>query len=387
MTADGEGGRIPRGAGANTLEWALRERLKELTCLYAIAQVVQRAERDLDLDGALAAVVAVLPPAWQHPDCAQARVTLDGREWTSAPWAAPAAVQAADILAEGAVRGRVEVAYREPRPAAAEGPFLREERALVQEVARQLGVLVERQQEAQERERLRQQLWRSERLGTIGQLAAGLAHELNEPLGAILGYAQLARKSFGLPDQTGHDLDKVVKASLHARDIIRRLLIFARQAPASAEPVGLNDLVRESLFLLESRCIRAGVKMALRLQDDLPAVSIDRALAAQAFLNLAVNGVQAMPAGGVLTVTTAGSAAGVSLVVEDTGEGMSAEVARRCFDPFFTTKDVGQGTGMGLAVTHGIVTSNGGTIELESAPGRGSRFVVRLPAGSAGGTL
>jgi len=282
------------------------------------------------------------------------------------------------------VRGRVEVAYREARPAADEGPFLREERALIAELARQVGVLVERQQAAQERERLRQQLWRSERLGTIGQLAAGLAHELNEPLGAILGYAQLAQKSFGLPDQTGRDLAKVVRASLHARDIIRRLLIFARQAPGSTEPVGLNDLVRESLFLLESRCARAGVRIVLRLQPDLPPVHLDRALAAQAFLNLAVNGVQAMPAGGALTVTTAGDGGTVRLVVEDTGGGMSEEVARRCFDPFFTTKDVGQGTGMGLAVAHGIVTAHSGTIEVDSAPGRGSRFTIQLPAGDAG---
>ena len=195
----------------------------------------------------------------------------------------------------GERRGRVEVAYREARPAADEGPFLREERALIQEVARQVGQLLDRQLAAQGEERLRQQLWHAERLGMIGQLAAGLAHELNEPLGSILGYAQLAQRSFGLPDQTGRDLEKVVKASLHARDIVRRLLVFARQAPLAREPVALNDVVRESLFLLESRCTRAGVRIVLRLEPGLPAVLADRSLIEQAFLNLAVNGIQAMP--------------------------------------------------------------------------------------------
>jgi two-component system, NtrC family, sensor kinase len=358
------------------VEWALRERVKELTCLYGIAQVAERAGEDPG--SALEGIVALLPPAWQYPETAEARITLDERSWQTRGFGPVQSAQVAEVNVGGVLRGRIEVAYRETRPPADEGPFLREERALIHEVARQVGGLVERQQAAQEEERLRQQLWRAERLGMVGQLAAGLAHELNEPLGSILGYAQLAQRSFGLPDQTGRDLGKVVKASLHARDIVRRLLVFARQAPLSPEPVALNDVVRESLYLLESRCRQAGVKIVLRLQPKLPAVLADRSLIEQAFLNLAVNGIQAMPAGGRLTVTSEGLER-VLLVVEDTGEGMPRDVLRRCFDPFFTTKGVGQGSGMGLAVTHGIVTSLGGTIEAESEPGRGSRFVIRLP--------
>ena len=359
------------------IEWALRERVKELTCLYGIAQVVERTGEDLG--AALEGIVALLPPAWQYPEITEARIALDESSWQTPGFGPAPGVQAAEIHAGGALRGRVEVAYREARPPADEGPFLSEERALIHEVARQVGLLVERRQAAEGEERLRQQLWHAERLGMIGQLAAGLAHELNEPLGSILGYAQLAQRSFGLPDQTGRDLGKVVKASLHARDIVRRLLVFARQSPLSREPVALNDVIRESLFLLEGRCSRAGVMIVLRLQPELPAVLADRSLIEQAFLNLAVNGIQAMPAGGRLTVSSEG-AERVQLVVEDTGGGMPHEVLRRCFDPFFTTKEVGQGSGMGLAVTHGIVASLGGTIEAESELGRGSRFVIRLPA-------
>jgi signal transduction histidine kinase len=374
IRSDGPAGECAR------IEWALHERVKELTCLYGIAQVVERAGGDPEQ--ALEEIVALLPPAWQYPEITAARIRIDERTWQT-PGAGPAAdTQAADVHVHGAMRGRVEVAYREGRPAADEGPFLREERALIQEVARQVGQLLEREQAAREEERLRQQLWQSERLGMIGQLAAGLAHELNEPLGSILGYAQLAQRDFGLPDQTGRDLGKVVKAALHARDIVRRLLVFARQAPLAREPVVLNDIIEASLFLLEGRCRRSGVTIALHLQPDLPPVLADRALIEQAFLNLAVNGVQAMPAGGRLTVSSRGGDR-VRLVVEDTGEGMSREVLQRCFDPFFTTREVGQGSGMGLAVTHGIIASLGGTIEAESEPGRGSRFVVELPA--AGG--
>ncbi len=363
------------------VEWALHERVKELTCLYGIARVVERA--DGDVEQALAGIVALLPAAWQYPEVTEARICVDERAWATPLWGPAASVQSAEVVVHGVRRGTVEVSYREARSAADEGPFLREERALIQELARQVGQLLERQQAGRDEERLRQQLWQAERLGMIGQLAAGLAHELNEPLGSILGYAQLAQRSFGLPDQTGRDLDKIVKASLHARDIVRRLLIFARQAPLAREPVVLNDVVRDSLFLLEGRCRRNGVRILLRLQPDLPPVSADRTLIEQAFLNLAVNGLQAMPAGGQLTVITRGGER-VTLTVEDTGEGMAAEVRQRCFDPFFTTRPVGEGSGMGLAVAHGIVTSLGGSIEVESEPGRGSRFVVALPGGAAG---
>jgi two-component system, NtrC family, sensor kinase len=364
------------GADCARIEWALRERVKELTCLYGIAQVVERTAGDPE--PALAAMVALLPPAWQYPEITAARILVDERVWQTPRFGPAADTQAAEIHVHGERRGTVEVVYREVRPAADEGPFLREERALIQEVARQVGQLLERQQAAREEERLRLQLWQSERLGMIGQLATGLAHELNEPLGSILGYAQLAQRGFGLPDQTGRDLGKVVKAALHARDIVRRLLVFARQAPLAREPVVLNEVIEGSLFLLEDRCRRSGVTIALRLQPDLPAVLADRALIEQAFLNLAVNGVQAMPGGGRLTVSSRGGDR-VRLVVEDTGEGMPREVLQRCFDPFFTTREVGQGSGMGLAVTHGIVVSLGGTIEAQSEPGRGSRFVVELP--------
>lgn len=379
MSSDAIRGGEPAGECAR-IEWALRERVKELTCLYGIAQVVERAAGDPE--PALAAMVALLPPAWQYPEITAARILVDGRAWQTPGFGPAADTQVAEIHVHGERRGTVEVAYREARPAADEGPFLREERALIQEVARQVGQLLERQQATREEERLRLQLWQSERLGTIGQLAAGLAHELNEPLGSILGYAQLAQRGFGLPDQTGRDLGKVVKAALHARDVVRRLLVFARQAPLAREPVVLNEVIEGSLFLLEDRCRRTGVTIALRLQPDLPPVLADRALIEQAFLNLAVNGVQAMPGGGRLMVSSSGGAR-VRLVVEDTGAGMTREVLQRCFDPFFTTREVGQGSGMGLAVTHGIVVSLGGTIEAESEPGRGSRFVVELPA--AGG--
>lgn len=358
-------------------QWALRERVKELTCLYGIAQVADRI--DLPLHEVIECVVGLLPPAWQYPESTCARVVLDGTAFQSEPFEEGSQRLEAAVVVAGRERGRVEVHYRDLRSTADEGPFLREERSLINEVARQVSLILERRQAREENARLEEQLRHADRLATIGRLAAGVAHELNEPLGAILGFAQLTQSNFGIPDQTARDLEKIVKAALRAREIVKKLLIFARQTPAQRAPVDLNRVVKEGLYLLTARCAKAGITLGLHLPPDLPAVEGDANLLQQVVMNLAVNGIQAMPRGGSLRLATGSDGEFVFLTIEDSGEGMTEEVKRQVFTPFFTTKDVGQGTGLGLAVVHGIVTAHGGQISLDSEAGKGTRVRILLP--------
>jgi len=162
--------------------------------------------------------------------------------------------------------------------------------------------------------------------------------------------------------------------------VIKNLLVFARQMPPQKTRVNLNHVVQKRLVFFERRCVGAGIELACSLSTDLPEITADPAQINQVLVNLVVNALQAMPQGGTLTVRTHTGAGDVSLMVEDTGIGMSPEVQERVFVPFFTTKDVGQGTGLGLPVVHGIVASHGGTIQIESEVGRGTRFVIRFPA-------
>lgn len=358
-------------------QWALRERVKELTCLYGIAQVADKT--NLSMDDVMAHVVALLPPAWQYPECTCARILFDDRGISSPAFVAGDQRQIAPLVVEGRTVGQVEIHYKETCPDADEGPFLKEERSLITEVARQVSLILERRLAHEERAKLEQQLQHADRLATIGRLAAGVAHELNEPLGAILGFAQLTQKNFGIPDQTGRDLEKIVQAALRAREIVRKLLIFARQTSAQKVPVDMNQVVREGLYLPAARWAKTGVKIVLDLAPHLPPVEGDPSLLQQVITNLAVNAFQAMPSGGTLRVGTRQEGREVILLVEDSGEGMNEDVRRQVFTPFFTTKDVGQGTGLGLAVVHGIVTGHGGRITLDSAPGKGTRFHIVFP--------
>jgi len=359
-------------------QWALEERIKELTCLHGVARAVGRP--GADPAAILEEVVTLLPAAWQHPQAARARIQLNGKSHATAGFEQAYASQSADILVRGEVRGKVEVAYIEAKPPADEGPFLKEERELLNSVAHELASLAERITMDEERARLQDQLRHADRLATIGQLAAGVAHELNEPLSTTLGFAQLCRKHPGLPPAASADLEKIVAATLHARETVRKLMLFARERPPARDRVSLRRIVDEGVAFVESRAQKSGVMIRRDAAPDLPEILADPNQLTQVLVNLAVNAIQAMPAGGTLGVELYREGSGVVLAVEDDGQGMPPEVADRIFEPFFTTKGVGEGTGLGLSVVHGIVSGHGGTIRVQSSPGQGTRFEVWLPA-------
>jgi signal transduction histidine kinase len=363
------------------VQWAFQERVKELTCLYGIAKVAETHMRPLpDL---LAEIACLLPPGWQYPDRCAACIRLDGVPYATPDFRECEPRQVAGIVVDGEERGTVEVVYLEPQPQMHEGPFLAEERNLINEVARQISLIVEGRRAEGQRARLREQLYHADRLATLGKLTAGVAHELNEPLGSILGFAQLAREAQGLPGQVADDLDKIVKAALHVREIIKKLMFFGRQTPPRMTSVDLNEAIREALSLMEPRAASQRVRVVQRLDPQSPLVIADPGQILQVLVNLMVNAIQAMPDGGDLTLSTRIGDEAVFLSVEDSGTGMSEEILKQIFVPFFTTKEVGQGTGLGLSVAHGIVTAHGGTISVVSEPGSGSKFEVRLPAAGA----
>jgi len=358
-------------------EAALAERVKELTCLYGIAQVA--AQPGITLQEIIQGIVKLLPPAWQYAETAFARIILDVISYMTQGFREGHQKQTAEIVVDGMPRGVVELVYVEEKPDLDEGPFLKEERNLIDAIAGQIALIVERIQIEQDKLKLHNQLLHADRLATIGMLAAGVAHELNEPLGNILGFAQLAKKADEVPGAVKQDIDKIETASLHAREVIQKLLVFARQTPPKKTQVDLNQIVEDGLYFFEARCAKAGVELVRKLSSELPEITADPAQLNQLIVNLVVNALQAMEEKGKITIETQAYDRQVCLIVEDTGTGMADEVLEQIFIPFFTTKDVGQGTGLGLPVVHGIVTAHGGSINVETKLGCGSHFEIRLP--------
>lgn len=245
------------------------------------------------------------------------------------------------------------------------------------------------QHHAEERLRVEERIRDTEKLASIGEMAAGLAHELNTPLGNIKALAILARKGIeqGECDRRGltGDLDDIVDQAGKCSDIIGGLLSFARRSEARPRPHDPAGLMGEALALVRLRAEKKAVRLTCDDPGSLPSLLVDGDQLRQVFVNLLLNGIDAAP-GGEVRVTLSPEAGGVRIAFRDNGGGIAPEHLGRIFDPFFTTKEVGQGTGLGLSVSYGIINAMGGSIEVESQPGAGACFTLFLPAAAEKGT-
>jgi two-component system NtrC family sensor kinase len=232
----------------------------------------------------------------------------------------------------------------------------------------------------------RRKIMESERLALIGQLAADVAHELNNPLQGIVTYSHLLRERGQVADAARGWVDKIVIQADRSTKIIRGLLDFARPRTPHKRPTRVNALLEECIALVENQALFQNIEVVKQFGADLPEVVIDPSLMQQVFLNLIINAAEAMKGGGRLALTTCHDP--IARMVEvgfiDTGHGIRPEDVDRVFEPFFTTKEVGHGTGLGLAISFGIVKEHHGAISVESELGKGTAFTVSLPVNGAG---
>ena len=240
--------------------------------------------------------------------------------------------------------------------------------------------ITERKQAEEEGQKLRVQLQQSQRMESLGTLAGGVAHDMNNVLGAILGLASAHIGTLPNGSPLHQALDTICKATERGGKMVKSLLSFARQTPAENRELDLNTILREQMDLLE-RTTLAKVRLQLDLDPELRPIRGDANALAHAFMNLSVNAADAMPETGTLSLSTRNVDGNwIEIVVEDTGMGMPKEVLEKAIDPFFTTKGVGKGTGLGLTMVHASVTAHRGHLSIQSEPGQGTRVVLRFPA-------
>jgi signal transduction histidine kinase len=240
------------------------------------------------------------------------------------------------------------------------------------------------QREAMLQQTTRQQLGQSEKLASIGRLAAGIAHEINNPLTGVLTFAHLLKEREDTPPGSRGDLDVIIRETTRVREIVRGLLDFARQSAPAKEQLDINDVIRRTMQLLRSQKDFRKITIEESLDDKLPRLLGDKNQLQQVFLNLSLNALEAMPEGGLLRVETNVEHDRIRIVFADTGIGIKEQDLEQIFDPFFTTKPVGKGTGLGLSVSYGTIQQHGGSIEVESEEGRGTLFTILLPLNGRG---
>lgn len=224
----------------------------------------------------------------------------------------------------------------------------------------------------------------STKMAAFGQLGAGIAHEVNNPLAGILGHAQLAIRRLGPENPAKASLDLIGQETRRCIDIIKNLMRFARQETLQFQPVDANKAVGAALAIVDHQLSLHGIRIVRELGLNLPQVNGDINQLQQVLVNLAINAQQAMAGQrGVLSVRTRAVGGQVLIELQDSGPGISPELQKKIFEPFFTTKPAGQGTGLGLSVSYGIIESHGGRIEVRSSLGSGATFVISLPVAAA----
>lgn len=273
--------------------------------------------------------------------------------------------------------------------------FSKEDEALAITLAAQAAIAVENASLYEEVRRSYEQLSRSqdlllrqEKLASLGRLAAGLAHEINNPLSSVAGFAEALQRR--AQAERLHELEKlrdipeylafIQQEVARASGIVRRLLDFARQREPALESLNLGDLIRDTVALVTRQAVVTNKRIELDLTRNLPVMQADRQMLQQAILNLLTNALDAIEGGGEVRIAAFPAAEQVAIQIHDTGSGIAPEHMARLFDPFFTTKEVGRGTGLGLAICQGIVEQHGGTVEVTSdGVGKGTTVTIRLP--------
>ncbi|PHR28458.1 MAG: hypothetical protein COA36_06165 [Desulfotalea sp.] len=232
-----------------------------------------------------------------------------------------------------------------------------------------------------EQKQLEAKIQQTEKLVSMGQLAAGVAHEINNPLGIILCHTELIKDEPNLSDEAKEDLEVIEKHADNCKAIVASLLNFARQHKSIKELTSINTIIREVVQLAANQFQQQNITIDLDLQEGQPLISVDIDKLKQVFFNLIINSGQAINENGYILISTAWlpGAESIQVVVEDNGCGLAKEMEDKIFDPFFTTKDPGKGTGLGLSVSYGIVKDHNGEIIFESIEGRGTRVAVLLP--------
>jgi len=230
-----------------------------------------------------------------------------------------------------------------------------------------------------ERQELEAQLIQSEKMASLGQLAAGVAHEINNPLTGVLTSGHLLLKRSQMDDPNREELEIIVNETTRCRGIVRGLLDFARQTRPKMVYTNLTQLINETLSIMENQFHLNNIKVSKKLQEDIPDIMLDLNQIQQVFINILLNSIEAMPEGGRIMVSSESDKDSLYINFHDTGRGISEEIIGKIFDPFFTTKSGKKGTGLGLSVSYGIIKRHNGTIEVKSKVNKGTTFIIKLP--------
>ncbi|MBO0330866.1 sensor histidine kinase [[Muricauda] lutisoli] len=359
-----------------TAEQKLKERIKELTCLYEVTSLIVNCDYD-DMETALLGIVQCLERAWQFDQ--ETYVELSTPDYfinTEEKGDAYVFLESA-ITVFNKPQGIIKVGY--PSPKYQLKDFLEEEQQLLDNVCLKVGNLLERKEIKEKEEHIRRQVEQSDRLRILGEITAGIAHELNTPLANILGFTELLKEHISDDPQALKDLDKIITNTIFSREVVKKLMFFACEMPETREVINVVEVIEDAINMLRTTLRQNEVSCEFEHSEDNIQLRIDKIQLTQVVFNLIVNAIYFAPPKSTISVSLTTEKDNVILKIADQGPGIPEESIPHIFDPFFTTKPVGEGSGLGLSVVHGIVQSHHGSIEVTANTPTGTIFTLQFP--------
>lgn len=357
-----------------TTKQDLKERIKELTCLYDITSVLGKNSDNIPI--ILEKICHIVKAAWKYSEDAVVEIDLADFLLQTSKIPLPSVYQEADLVINEKIKGRIRVHY--PSPPFNSDDFLKEEQKLLKKVALEISGYYENKQQKEQQEKLRRTIERNDRLNILGEITAGIAHELNTPLGNILGFAELIEDRTE-NEQIKKDSAKIIKAAIYSREVVKKLMFFACEMPQNRKMSLIAPIVSQALTLLNPNFKKAKVNYSLENRSPKLKAQVDPIQLTQVLFNLLINALHASTKDSQIKVVVDEKEDQLSIMICDEGTGIKDEHTSKIFEPFFTTRPVGEGSGLGLSVVHGIVKSHKGKILVSKNKPKGTIFEVLLP--------
>lgn len=351
------------------LESLLVERIKELKCLFEISKICQKY--DDKLIDKLQQLATEIKNGFKFPERLVVYIQLNALEIGTSPQGEKSLKT--DLVIDNQECGKIIVSYSNQ-----DYDFLSEENDLLHQIGFEVSAFIERYTQREKDKKIAEVLRGNDRLNILSELTAGIAHELNTPLGSILGYSEILLKS----EKENHkkkDLQKIISATKNAREIVKRLMYFSCEMPQQFAHLNMNELISDNIGFLNRQLQEKNIILKFDLDNSIPSTRLDAVQFSQVLFNLVLNAINAVPENGTITIQTKLLEDKIQLEISDNGIGINKANQLNIFKPFFTTKPTGEGTGLGLSVVHGIIKAHNGTISLVSEVGKGTTFTLQFP--------
>ncbi|WP_338839926.1 HAMP domain-containing sensor histidine kinase [Flavobacterium ginsenosidimutans] len=352
----------------------LREKIKELTCLYEISKIISKSN-SINIQ-TLHDIIMSIKNAWRYSADTIVEIHVTDYHLSTSQQMEESISQSSFIQVNKVDCGHIKVHY--PAKKYTQNDFDDDEQKLLDTIAIEVGNYIEKYQTLERKALLRKTIERMERLTLLGEMTAGIAHELNTPLGNILGFAELIKEQ-NIDSDIDADISIVINSVIYSREIVKKLMFFSCEMPQKLESQEIKPIIVFALSFLKSNFQKKGIKTELIFKDENVIAKVDSVQITQVLFNLLINAVYASPEKSIIKIIVDHDENNLYLKIEDQGTGVPDTIKEKIFEPFFSTKPVNYGCGLGLSVVHGIIKNHNGEIILQDNFPNGTIFIIRIP--------